>query len=141
MSQMVEKNTFALALAEGERTTFNTSNSLALYQNTVTPSPNMTTADLTLADYDGYGPLACTFAPVFVDSGNELVFVQQAQFDSVPGLGTLNNVRGLAIVDGSGNPLAMGNFDAPVPMGLAGQSVSVVIEDRDGALTVTVLPV
>lgn len=140
MSAVVDKNTFDLALAELDRTQWNSGYSFALWTNDVTPNQNMSPSDFTEADYDGYARLAASFGPLFVDQAAELTFVAQGQFISTPGLGTTNVVKGILMQDNGGNPIVAAKLDTVVSMGALGQALYFVLEIRNGVGNLVVLP-
>jgi len=135
MSSLVEKNTFSLQLAQDERDSWNAGFSLGLYQNSVSPTPNMQFSNFVECDYDGYARQALSFGPVFVGPNGLLSFVAQNQFDSVPGAGTTNVVRGVMVLTPATDPLLAGNLDTPIPMGALGEGLYNLMKNQAGQFT------
>lgn len=140
MLEMVEKNTLTLASAEADRASWNTGRSIGLYLNTISPQPDMTTASVQEADYDGYARQAVTFSPVFVDSQGALTFAMSRQFNSTPAGNPSQQVRGAYLMDTAGNPLLMGNLEQPAPMGELAQSVRFEVTSISGIFYLDQVP-
>lgn len=104
-----------------------------LFQNNLTPTVSNVLGDFTEATFTGYASqtLAYSGSPVH-DAVNHVWYQPCAQLTWTMGTpGTTNNVYGVYLTDAAGNLRGAGRLDgAPAPMSVAGQTVSVTLNRR-----------
>lgn len=116
---------------------------LRLFTAGYTPGPNDTITDLAgvEATYSGYtaGGIALTtwLAPALDPTGGASISSPQVQFAYVPPMSgpVSNSIGGWFLVDTTGNLIADGLFDSPLPMGIAGDAIPISVKLWCGTLT------
>lgn len=133
-----QTNSMNMALAEAERIAWNANApKVGLFQNNFNPSPVMTTADLTPADYEGYALQNLTFGPVFVDSNGKLSSIANKEFYSDPAGTIEQTIYGVYALNTLTGVLAAAKFPTTRPMGLPGEAIPVQLLLHGGILTLS----